>query len=82
MTLEDFNDNPLDEQVHLVLLMGQQLWSREEGACDIGLYHMDRFFAEVWCSQNNSRILKIRGFKSASFLDPYLEKIELGNLKK
>ncbi|WP_162055975.1 hypothetical protein [Pontibacter pamirensis] len=48
----------------------------------MALYHMGAFFAEVWYSHTDNRILTIRGTRGRSCLEPYLERIDLEALMR
>ncbi|WP_162055630.1 hypothetical protein [Pontibacter pamirensis] len=82
MTLKYFNHNPLEEKIHLVQLHGQLLVTREKELFIVALYHMGEFFAEVWHSRVTFKVALAFGFNEGAFLEPYLERIGLSELKE
>lgn len=75
-----FNCLPRDTRAELVWQHGRFLAMRQEMSCSVILYHMERFFAEVWYSPDDNQIALVHGFKSRALLEPYLESIGLGTL--
>jgi len=43
----------------------------------INLYHVGKFFVEVYYNSKANAIVKFRAFKSSRCLEPYLELIEI-----
>ena len=43
---------------------------------------MDGFFAEVWFSPANSRVVLVHGFKDTNLQEPYLEMIGISVVTK
>lgn len=77
MDLQEFNFMPLDERAAIALKLGTFLGVRISEEYSLVLYHLGKFFCEVWyCAENNDIVL-VHGFKSKTLLEPYLELIEL-----
>lgn len=58
-------------------------WQRAHQGCySKTLYHIGGFFAEVWRPPANNRIISVRGFESKGCLDPYLNMMDLDDLKE
>ncbi|MFD2247352.1 hypothetical protein [Pontibacter ruber] len=77
-----FNCLPREERAELVWEHGRYLAIREEMGCSVALYHMGRFFAEVWYSPEDNQIALVHGFTSRSLLEPYLDQIDLEDLSE
>ncbi len=77
-----FHCLPRDTRAELVWQHGAFLTMRDERGCRMALYHMGAFFAEVWYSHTDNRILTIRGTRGRSCLEPYLERIDLEALMR
>ena len=43
----------------------------------INLYHVNKFYVEVWYNPEEVKINNIRRFKSKSSLEPYLDIIQI-----
>ncbi|PRY03634.1 hypothetical protein CLV24_14010 [Pontibacter ummariensis] len=80
MTLEDFNTDALDQRAKLVDRFRCYLSTRKEISYSIRLFHMGEFFAEVWLSHKNSKVVLVHGFDSKALLTPYLKLIQLTDL--
>lgn len=73
----EFNLLPLKEKAQFTWEHGTYLANRQEDDFRINLYHLDKFFVEVWYDPEEIRICKLRSFKSKKCLDPYLDRIDL-----
>lgn len=81
MTLSQFSSQSLGRRVHLVLTQGKLLAVRQDNrACCVFLYHLHGFFAEVWHSAVERRVLAAHGFENTRILEPYLEQIDISEL--
>lgn len=80
MDYHAFNCLPLDIRAELVWQHGRFLAIRSEGGCSVVLYHMSRFFAEVWYSPEDNQIALVHGFENRKLLDPFLDTIDLEEL--
>ncbi|SIR32410.1 hypothetical protein SAMN05421545_3130 [Pontibacter lucknowensis] len=80
MNLYEFNLKPLPERISAVWEHGSFLAIRSEASYSIVLYHMGKFFAEVWYNPYNNQIERTRSFKSKNCLEPYLNLIDLSEL--
>ena len=73
----EFNLLPLKEKAQYTWEHGTHLANRQEKSFAINLYHVDKFFVEVWYCPEEICINKIRSFKSRGCLEPYLELINV-----
>ena len=73
----EFNLLPLKEKAQCTWEHGTYLANRIESHFAINLYHVDKFFVEVWYHPEEVRINQIRSFKSKTCLDPYIDKIDI-----
>ncbi|MFL5789540.1 MAG: hypothetical protein ACJ748_15880 [Flavisolibacter sp.] len=77
MTLKEFKKLPEWEQVDIIYEEGTYIGKRKAGALDILLYQVDSFYVELYYREYRRHILKINYFNSTTFLDPYLEQMNL-----
>lgn len=82
MNLYRFNRLPIERRARLVSQSGQLLAKGHQECYSKALYHMGGFFVEIWCSTANNHIVSIRGFEGNACLGPYLDMIDLGELKE
>ena len=80
MDLYEFNQKTLNEKTQLVWDRGTFLTLRFEAANFILLYHLDKFFAEVWYDHKQNQIVKVGAFKSRRCLEPYLDLVDLAKM--
>jgi hypothetical protein len=73
----EFNFLPKNDQVAHTWEHGNFLAARHETYFAINLYHVDKFFVEVWYIPEEVCINKIKSFKSRKCLEPYLDTISL-----
>ena len=73
----EFNVLKTNEQAAYTWKHGTYLAARNEKYFVINLYHVDKFYVEVWFNHEEICISKIRSFKSMKCLEPYLENISL-----
>jgi len=72
-----FNLLTFNDQAGYTWEHGTYLATRLEGVNSINLYHVDKFFVEVWNNVGLIEIEKIRSFKSNMCLEPYLASFKL-----
>ncbi|MFD3003997.1 hypothetical protein ACFS7Z_26840 [Pontibacter toksunensis] len=77
MKLSVFCCYSLHQRARILQECGQELLLRQCMSCSVFLYHMDEFFAEVWISPTDSRVVLVHGFKDTKLLEPYLHKIDI-----
>ena len=77
ITLYDFNKHKLDGRAQMAWDHGTYIALRCEEPHSVALYHMGEFFAEVWYSPTDNKIIMVRGFKSRRLLEPYAEMVDL-----
>ncbi|RDV11928.1 hypothetical protein DXT99_23170 [Pontibacter diazotrophicus] len=77
MHLQEFNTLPLSERAASVWKRGTFLSTRTEGNYGLALYHMGRFFCEMWYDPAFNEIVLVQGFTSQWLPEPYLDTIEL-----
>ena len=73
----EFNLLPINDKTQYTWDAGTYLASRSDYDHNINLYHVDKFFVEVWYNPEVICIDKIRSFKNRKCLEPYLDKINL-----
>jgi len=73
----EFNLLPTNDQAAYTWENGTYLTARHWRELTINLYHVDKFFVEVWYNHKLNQVDKIRSFKSRNCLEPYLENIFL-----
>lgn len=80
MELYDFNRKSLSQRAAAVWEYGTFLAIRPSGNCQLILYHMGPFFAEVWYQVEENKLEMVLGFKTKARLDPYLDQVDLSEL--
>lgn len=80
MELYDFNRHNQEERTALVWQHGEFISVRVSGECTLCLYHMGKFFAEIWYREADNVIDLVRGFKSTSCLEPYINMVDLSDI--
>ncbi|RDV11866.1 hypothetical protein DXT99_23465 [Pontibacter diazotrophicus] len=80
MNIYQFNYYALDQRAEMVWQYGSYLAVRHDGGHSVVLYHMGEFFAEVWYSPEDNQVKTVRGFKSKTCLEPYLQMVSLEEL--
>jgi hypothetical protein len=78
-TMDNYQFNILkaNDQAAFTWEHGTYLAARHEKDFAINLYHVDKFFVEVWLNPEEVKINKIRSFKSKKCLEPYLVNIQI-----
>jgi len=69
----------IDERVNHVWRFGTYLISREESGYIIDLYYLNNYYVEMFYNNVDNSIAEIKTFRSAMFLNPYLDQIDIGN---
>ena len=72
-----FNLLPIGDQAQYTWKHGTYLTARQWKENTINLYHVDKFFVEVWYNPDTNCIDTVKSFKSKNCLKPYLDNIEL-----
>jgi hypothetical protein len=80
MELYDFNRESISQRAVAVWEHGTFLAIRRSRDCQLILYHMGPFFAEVWYQVEANKLEMVLGFKTKARLDPYLEQVDLSGL--
>lgn len=80
MTLSRFNQKSQAQRAALVWEQGKFITVRLRGSCNICLYCMGKFFAEIWYRVADNEVHAVRGFISKACLEPYLEMVDLSDL--
>jgi hypothetical protein len=78
----DFKWLDLPSQAHIVYQSGIYLSERSQDDLFVALYRVFDFYVEVYYRFTTSDILKFISFHSDVLLEPYLHKIQLGELFK
>jgi hypothetical protein len=79
-TLQDFRVMPFEKKCDLITFSGSYLTQRMLGDCKVFLYHSGHFFIEVFYSPKYQKVLMINAFEKAIGLEPYLDRISIGDL--
>jgi len=80
LSLDDFRLMPFDRKCDIITYNSQYMLHRMLGECKVFLYHTGEFFVEVFYSPKYQKVLMINAFDNALGLEPYLDKISLGDL--
>ncbi len=80
MSLEEFGQLPVDEQVQHVWENGRYLMNRQGQRTTATLYAVGSFYVEVWYDRESNSITAITCFDDVSKLDAYLNGISLDGL--
>ncbi len=80
MELYDFNRHAQAGREELVWRYGAFLVARPQEEYYLVLYNMGTFFAEVQYRKESNSIEWVRGFKSMSCLQPYLDLVDLSEI--
>jgi len=74
----EYNLLPFNHKAQFTWDNGNFLTNREDQyGRRINLYHVGKFFVEVYYNSKENTIVKFRAFKSSRCLEPYLETIEI-----
>ena len=80
MDLYEFNLLNSNQKADLLWNQGQLLIVRDDAPYTILLYHVGKFFAEVWYDQKRNEVFNIISFKKSRRLEPYLEQVDITSL--
>jgi len=80
MDFYDFIRMDQEQREAAVWEQGTFIAVRISCGCSIVLYAMDKFFAEVVYLPDMNQVMLVRGFKSKSCLEPYLEMVDLSEI--
>ncbi|PSR55906.1 hypothetical protein AHMF7605_21580 [Adhaeribacter arboris] len=80
MNLYYFHQLPSEDRATLVWEQGEFLTVRVSGNCNVCLYDMRKFFAEIWYRVEENEVEAVRGFTSNSCLEPYLNLVDLSDI--
>lgn len=80
VSLDDFRLMTFEKKCDLITFGGSYLAQRTLDDCNVFLYQANSFFIEVFYSARHKRVLMINAFDKIFGLDPYLEKISIGEL--
>ena len=72
-----FNQLPENKKASYNWDKGTYLATKQVNFFSINLYHVGKFFVEVWYDPKKNFVKEIRRFKSKRCLEPYLEKISI-----
>ena len=81
MDLYDFNRLNQEERDAAVMDKGTFIAARLSCGCTMCLYAMGKFFAEVVYLADDNQIILVRAFKSKFCLEPYLEMVDLSEIR-
>lgn len=80
MNLNNFDSYSSEEQLQIIRDQGTYLMTRKGRNGRISLFHLGIFFVEVWYDPEYTCIKMVRGFECSTFLEPYLDKIQVIDL--
>lgn len=80
MTLEKFNQLPIEEQQKVVLQKGVYLAERQDAPLRMMLYDMGSFYVEVFFLSRYNKGAWFNAFDGTKKLEPYLETIDLSTI--
>ncbi len=81
MKLWEFNRQLNADRLRKTMHQGTYITCRFEAPCYVYLYTLDSFFVEIWHVTSTESQAWCRGFSTIDRLDPYLQKINLGQLQ-
>lgn len=79
MTITTFKNLHQRQQAAHLARHGHPLAERAEDGCELRLFAVENFYAEVWRSRGEEAILFIHVFERPSGLSDYLPLISLGS---
>ena len=82
MNLATFKQKNLQQKTNLIWERGDFLTVRYSNNCNVCLYSMGKFYAEIWYRLADNEIHSIRAFTSSTHLDPYLALIDLAEINQ
>ncbi len=82
MNLADFKRKNLQQKTNLIWEQGNFLAVRYSSNCNVCLYSMGKFYAEIWYRLVDNEIHAIKGFTKCTHLDPYLAMIDLEEINQ
>lgn len=77
MRLAEFQQKDLQQKTDLIWEQGNFLTVRYSSNCNVCLYALGTFYAEIWYRLADNEIHSIKGFTNCTHLDPYLALINL-----
>ncbi len=69
MNLADFKQKNLQQKTNLIWEQGDFLAVRYSSNCNVCLYAMGKFYAEIWYRLADNEIHAIKGFANCTHLD-------------
>lgn len=69
-----------DEQLDLLYLQGSFIGKRRLGSLYVLLYQLDEFYIKIYYIEYRKTIHHIFCFNTTTFLDPYINQIEISDL--
>ena len=80
MTLYEYHQYSIDEQIDLLYREGIYLGKRRKSSLSVVLYQLDSFYIEIYYNKYRRLVKQLRCFHSVDFLAPYLEQIDVDEL--
>ena len=80
MTIHEFNMLDTSQQGQILWQYGTHLSDRNNRLSSMMLYQIDAFYVEVCFHRKKSNPIKFKSFTSTNQLQPYLNKISIGEL--
>lgn len=80
LTLDQFRVMTFEKKCDVITFSGNYILQRTLADCKVFLYYAQGFFIEVFYSPSHQKVLVINAFENLSGLEPYLDKISLGDL--
>ncbi|GAA4736409.1 hypothetical protein [Flavisolibacter ginsenosidimutans] len=82
MTLEEFDNLFVDDQVTMIENRGVLIGEREESHHRFLLFQIDAFYTEVALRKKDDTIWKVGCFDHPILLEPYLNRIDLSEITR
>jgi hypothetical protein len=80
LSLDDFRVSSFERKCEVVTAYSNYISMRLLGDSKVYLYHTGDFFIEVYYSPTYKQVLMIHAFNDLRSLEPYAEKVLLGDL--
>ena len=80
--LYEFNSLNNNEKHEAIMEYAVQVGERFDDNYGIMLYQFDNFYVELFFDADGNKIKRFRGFENDELLSPYLEQIDLQELKR
>ena len=80
ITLDDFRVCSFEKKCDVITTHSSYVSMRILGDSKVYLYHTGKFFIEVYYSPTYKQVLMIHAFNDLRSMEPYIDRISLGDL--